>query len=155
MELYRKSRLIRRELAAVQPMLETTNEQHPYDVQTALSYIHAHLFEEDLNVNTVLEACELRNHNISGRFRRHVGLSIRRYIEDRRIVAAMRLLSFDHVEIYLIAAAVGYAHHESFTRAFKRYVGCSPSAYKRHYRERAESVKRKRQRRGGGRAYTT
>ena len=39
---------------------------------------------------------------------------------------AMRLLSVDELEIYLIAYYVGYANYTSFARAFRRHFGYSP-----------------------------
>lgn len=132
MNLFAKERLIRRELSTIKPMRYVDSSSYPYDVQRAIDYIHDHAFDECLNVNRVLVACDLRSHNISGRFTRFVGMGLRHYIENRRLMAAMRLLSFEVLEVYLIAAAVGYAHHESFTRAFRRAVGFSPSSYREH-----------------------
>ena len=43
---------------------------------------------------------------------------------------AMRLLSVDELEIYLIAYYVGYANYTSFARAFRRHFGYSPKIYR-------------------------
>jgi AraC-like DNA-binding protein len=51
--------------------------------------------------------------------------------------AAMQLLAHEELEIFLIGLGIGYSHEESFTRAFRRRFGCTPSAY------RKEIVKKK------------
>src|SRR5215208_1276635 len=92
----------------------------PRDVTAVLEFIHTHVFESSLNVNTVKHGCRLKNNNISTRFRIGVGLGIREYIEDLRLYAASRLVQDQRFEIYLIAMAVGYEHQETFCRAFRR-----------------------------------
>lgn len=99
----------------------------PRDVLAALEFIHTHVFEPTLNVNSVKLGCRLKNNNISTRFRIGVGLGIREYIESLRLHAAWRLLQDERFEIYLIAMAVGYEYQETFCRAFRRHFGHPPS----------------------------
>ena len=99
----------------------------PRDVAAVLEFIHAHVFESSLNVNTVKRGCRVKNNNISARFRIGLGLGIRDYIEALRLYAASRLLQGQRFEVYLIAMAVGYEHQETFCRAFRRHFGCPPS----------------------------
>jgi AraC-like DNA-binding protein len=73
----------------------------------------------------------VRNNNISTYFKRAVGIGIREYIEDKRMQAAMRLLAHEDLGIFLIGLGIGYSHEESFTRAFRRRLGCTPSAYRK------------------------
>lgn len=99
----------------------------PRDIAAVLEFIHTHVFESSLNVNTVKHGCRIRNNNISTRFRIVLGLGIREYIETLRLYAASRLLQGQRFEVYLIAMAVGYEHQETFCRAFRRHFGCPPS----------------------------
>jgi len=99
------------------------------DVAAVLEFIHTHLFESSLNVNTVKLGCRIKNNNISTRFRIGLGLGIREYIEKLRLYAALRLLQDRRFEIYLIAMAVGYEHQETFCRAFRRHFGYPPSGH--------------------------
>lgn len=99
----------------------------PRDVAAVLEFIHAHVFESSLNVNTVKQGCRIKNNNISTRFRIVLGLGIREYIETLRLCAALRLLQDQRFEVYLIAMAVGYEHQETFSRAFRRHFGYPPS----------------------------
>ena len=99
----------------------------PREVQDILDYVHSHLFEPGLNVNTVKVQCGIRNNNISTRFRHTVGLGIREYIEALRLDAAERLLRCEELEVYLVAMAVGYDHQETFYRAYQRRFARTPS----------------------------
>lgn len=128
LSLEAKERLIQRELRVER--LNGSSRDLPRDVREVLDYIHAHLFDESLSVQTIRKACRIRNHNISSRFRMLLGTSIRDYIEALRMEAASRLLGHPELEIYLVGAAVGYAHQESFCRAFRRRFGCSPLGFR-------------------------
>ena len=130
MRTFAKRQVISQELLTFKRFLEYDPSSYPVDVQTALAYLHEHLFDDMLSVSGMLEDCDLRSHNLHSRFKRYLELGPREYIEDKRLMAAMHLLWHDNLEIYRIAIAVGYAHHESFTRAFKRWIGCSPSAFR-------------------------
>lgn len=99
----------------------------PRDIAAVLQFIHTHIFESSLNVNTVKHGCRIKNNNISTRFRIVLGLGIREYIETLRLSAASHLLQGQRFEVYLIAMAVGYEYQETFCRAFRRHFGCPPS----------------------------
>lgn len=99
---------------------------HSREIQNVLAYIHSNLFEPSLSVSALRRELGLRDHNLSTRFRQHVGLGIREYIETLRIRAAQPLLEGE-LQVYRVAQLVGYTHHESFCRAFRRVVGRAPS----------------------------
>ena len=116
-------------------MLDTQLDHMPIDVKTTAQYIHAHLFESSLNVNAISTASRTRNHNMTTRFRQATGKGIREYIKSRRLDAAASILSTQEVNIYLLAAAVGYTE-EAFSKAFKNAYGCSPLLYHRKEMEK-------------------
>lgn len=99
-------------------------------------YVEDHAFELDLDVASACRACRIADHNISCRFATHLGIGIRRYIEEVRLTAAETLLRCSEAHVYLIADCVGYSGVESFTRAFKRTRGVSPEAWRRRHRSR-------------------
>lgn len=103
------------------------DEDLPREVREVLDYIYDHLFDPRLNVSAARAGCRLRDNNVTTRFRKALGLGIREYIEQLRMLAAGRLLEESDFEIYLVAMAVGYDHTETFCRAFQRHFGSSPS----------------------------
>ncbi len=127
-----QERLIRQELDKFSTTIsEVEMSALPREVRKILQRIHQDLFEPTLKVFELKRKCGVRNNNISTDFKRAVGMGIREYIEDRRIQAAMRLLSHRELEIFLIGFTIGYEHEESFTRAFRRRMGYTPSQYRR------------------------
>lgn len=132
-----QKRLLKRELDNFKAAMEVKASALPRDVQAILEYIHQHLFEPALKVIAARRQCGVKNNNIATYFRQMMGMGIREYIEHRRMQAAMQLLAHEELEIFLIGLGVGYSHEESFTRAFRRRLGCTPSEY------RKEIVKKK------------
>ena len=127
-----QERLIKQELDGFKAaMVAVETSTLPREVRKILQLIHQELFEPSLKVFELRRKCGIRNNNISTEFRRVVGMGIREYIEDLRIQAAKRLLSHRQLEIFRIGFTTGYAHEESFTRAFHRRMGYTPSQYRR------------------------
>ncbi|WP_456430039.1 helix-turn-helix domain-containing protein [Rhodocaloribacter sp.] len=100
----------------------------PRDVQALVSYIHEHLFEENLCVKTIKQGCAVGDRMASARFRLHVGQHITSYFSFHRVEAAKRLLRYEALSITQVALAVGYAHPQTLTMAFRRMTGTTPSA---------------------------
>ena len=127
---FKKDVFIEQELAQVQKEILVL-EHFPPDVQRVLAYVRDHLFEEACNVNTIKENSGVRSGDIHARFKYYTGLSIRQYLEKWRLEAAMRLIRYEALQVYVIGFSVGYASYRSFDRAFRRHVGCSPTAYRK------------------------
>ncbi|MBI5473733.1 MAG: helix-turn-helix transcriptional regulator, partial [Ignavibacteriae bacterium] len=100
------------------------------ELKPILRYVHAHLFEKTLCVKTIRIACEVRNNNVTTRFRQATGMTICEYVAQRRLEVAACILSSLEVNIYVLAAAVGYTE-EAFSKAFRRSYGCSPLWYRK------------------------
>jgi AraC-like DNA-binding protein len=59
------------------------------------------------------------------------GTTVMQYCIDKRIEAAKLLLKENRHSISEIASIVGYDDHSAFSRAFRRYSGCSPRDWHR------------------------
>ncbi len=59
------------------------------------------------------------------------GLHFRRMVEEVRQDAARQCLRDTDMALVELAASLGFADHASFNRAFKRWTGMSPGAYRR------------------------
>lgn len=128
---YKKDQVIQEELDFIREQIAAHIAlSYPKEVQAALCYLHDHFFEESCNVNTVVECSGAPKSGIHMRFKYHVSKTIRCYLEDLRMIAAMRLLWYDELEIFVIAFSIGYANYRTFERAFRRYVGCYPREYR-------------------------
>lgn len=103
----------------------------PLDIQRILSYVEENTFDPKLNVQRIKAHCGLRDNNISSRFRLFMRITIRDYLESRRMEAATLLLRQSRATIMEVAFAVGYNNLQTFYGAFHRRYSCTPDIYRR------------------------
>jgi AraC-like DNA-binding protein len=114
-----------------QTSLPPPNPEWPQDVQNMVLHIHAHLFDEGLWISSVFETCGIRDKKFSGYFEYYVGDTPKGYIMQHRIAAAKWALQCcKQAKIVHVALAVGFSRPNTFTMAFRKYVGCTPVAYR-------------------------
>lgn len=58
------------------------------------------------------------------------GLTFRELMDDYKARLAKRALEREDVSIRELAHQVGYANSSNFTKAFKRWTGCTPAHYR-------------------------
>lgn len=97
------------------------------DIQNALEYIEQNLTEE-ISVKDVAEMACISEFHFQRIFHALCGCSVGEYIRNRRLAAAGRELSGGDVKIIDIAFKYGYGSPDSFTRAFTKFHGITPSA---------------------------
>jgi len=68
------------------------------------------------------------------KFHRSVGMSLGRFINRRRLAAAMVMLRDDSVPLSQIAFRVGFSSQSHFTRLFSELVGMPPMKFRKHVR---------------------
>ncbi len=83
-----------------------------------------------INRNSVAHAVAMSESHFGCVFRRCMGLSFREYVQLARIAQAQRLLLQPGKSVSEVALDVGYADMSSFTRAFTKICGVSPSQYR-------------------------
>jgi len=59
------------------------------------------------------------------------GFSYSALVEETRFELACRLLDEPHAQVAAVAKALSYTDQSSFSRAFRRWSGMSPRAYRR------------------------
>ena len=131
-----QDRLIQAELAAFKQRLVGGDLASPHRVHAVLCHMHEHLFDPGLNVTILLDGCKIRGSNINGQFKYCLKMTIRQYLEHKRLTAAMGLIWHDKLDLANIAFSIGYAYYETFTRAFLRHVGCTPGTYRKRIQKK-------------------
>jgi AraC family transcriptional regulator len=94
------------------------------------TYIEEHL-AEPISLATLAELAGLSAYHFCRAFKQSFGLPPHRYHTSRRIEHAKTLLAKHALSVTDIGMSVGFAETSSFTAAFRKATGVTPSAYHR------------------------
>jgi len=86
-------------------------------------------FREKIRSEEVAEACGMSTFRFSRAFHETFGLTFRDYVLRYRILEACRLLRHPDGNVTNVAYSVGFNDASYFSRAFRRFMSTSPSAY--------------------------
>jgi two-component system response regulator YesN len=114
----------------IQQLGEYRNHETANVLETALEYIDAHLFEEELTLDKVAEKLGVTPTYFSHYFKKKTNEPFVQYRMRKRIEKAKQLLAIPHYKIIDIVGEVGYDSYPHFSRIFKRVTGCSPTEYR-------------------------
>ena len=96
-----------------------------------LEFIEQHLAEE-ISLAALAELADLSVYHFARLFKQSFGVPPHRYHMARRMERARRLLQRPTLSVTQIGIQIGFRETSSFTRAFRRYTGLTPSDYRRH-----------------------
>ncbi len=111
----------------------------PVDVAAvgrAIAYIDDHPHRA-ISLAELAGAAGLSRFHFGRVFKRHLGVSPARYVEQTRIAQAKRLIAEARMSLAAIAQAVGFADQSHFSRRFRLHEGCTPAQFAR---ERARGI---------------
>src|SRR5918998_424873 len=124
-------------------MIFKTNQKYEPALLSTLLYIETHL-EQDLSLDGLAERVGFSAFHFHRIFRQTIGEPVKEYIRRLRIERGAYRLKVSEVTILQIALDAGFKTHESFTRAFVRQFGSTPSEYRSNFlrvsRERKKHV---------------
>ncbi len=102
--------------------------QSPY-IGRIKCYISEHLSEK-LTLHDISAAVHLTPEYCCSVFKKHTGQTVFDYILTQRIDTAKRLITLGDMPLRAIAAEMGFADYNYFSRTFKRLTGLTPRAFK-------------------------
>ncbi|MEJ2592020.1 MAG: AraC family transcriptional regulator [Candidatus Thiodiazotropha sp.] len=112
-------------------MNETTTESYQARLERVFDHIDRHL-DETLGLDELSRLANFSKFHFHRLFSAHVGLGVVRYIQLKRLKrASYRLVFEERLRIIDIALEAGFENPESFSRAFKRNFGQTPSQFRR------------------------
>lgn len=94
------------------------------------SYIEENVGER-ISLEDLARIAQVSRFHFARQFRLRTGESPMGYLLRARIERAKRMLSDSAMKIAEIAVTLGFADQSHFTRTFRRFVGTSPSEYRR------------------------
>lgn len=86
-------------------------------------------YAEGLSVDELARAAGMSRYHFSRQFRKQIGKSPYQYLVSTRVQRAAELLRRGRHSVTEAAYSVGFSDPSRFARAFRRQMGCAPSAY--------------------------
>jgi len=122
-------------LARMRAAFELTSEQlHVYYEKNSMmktneimEFINENLGNPDLYIKLVISRFNITENELQNHVRNVSGMSFFNYVEKARMTEARRLILTTDQTVTQIGAQCGYSSNVSFTRAFNRFYGISPS----------------------------
>ncbi|MFA9378693.1 MAG: response regulator [Lachnotalea sp.] len=104
------------------------NSNHDKIIQVAKQYIKEHL-NQTIKANDLAIQVNLSEAYFAIYFKNNSGINFRDYVLSEKMEHAKELIASKQYSISEVSYAVGYKDYRSFSRAFKKIVGVSPSEY--------------------------
>jgi len=98
----------------------------PRRLRSVIEYIEAHL-DQDLTLSELATVAGFSVSHFKPLFKHAVGVPVHRYVVERRVERARRLVLEGDRSMAEIAVEVGFAHQSHMARCMRRVLGLSPS----------------------------
>lgn len=95
-----------------------------------LDYLDNHLFD-DISIDSIASIFGYDKSYLMKRFKSDIGVSIKTYINQKKIMNSLSLLDDDESLLY-VALNSGYNSLEYYSEMFSKVIGVSPSVYKKY-----------------------
>ena len=109
--------------------LPTSGGLSPERLQRVRDYVEAHL-DDDLSLTVLADIACLSPYHFSRSFMQTTGVGPHRYVIQRRIERAKRLLRQTGQPLALVAQEAGFADQSHLTQMFRREMGVTPGRFR-------------------------
>ncbi|MBN2221166.1 MAG: response regulator [Vallitaleaceae bacterium] len=99
-------------------------------IRLVMQSIDLHFVESDLSTNRLAAEVYLTDAYLSTLFKKEVGITISRYIQNVRMEKAKELLKDKSLNIAEISERVGYTDSNYFAKTFRKIYGKAPSDFR-------------------------
>lgn len=105
-----------------------------YTVYSVIRYIENHIFEIK-SIRSIADELGYSYTYLSHTFKDKTGMTLQRYINQKKVEKALELLKYGNLSVKQAAARLNYETLQSFSKAFSRIMGYPPSHYVAMQRE--------------------
>ena len=114
----------------IEPAHEVRGGLASWQKKRIADYIEEHL-RDDISIRALAVIIRLSPYHFAHAFKQSFGEPPHRYVTSRRMLRAKSLLAGDTMSVTEIGRALGFVETSSFTTAFRRFAGITPSSYRR------------------------
>ena len=125
--------LARLERAKARPVNSVRGGLPERQQKRVIEFIEENL-AEDISLAVLAQLVDLSLYHFARVFKQSFGVPPHRYHMARRIDRATKLLQTSALPVTQIGIQVGFRESSSFTRAYRKFTGVTPSAYRQHRR---------------------
>lgn len=111
---------------------QSSHSKYSENIQKTLGIVQQE-FQTDLNLKFISDRLHLNTNYLGQLFKKEIGESFSKYLNDYRIQIARKLLTDSQLSIADVANQVGYGNVGYFYRTFKAICGISPKEYRDKY----------------------
>lgn len=104
----------------------------PYIIHSAIAYIEKH-YTESISLEDIADHVGLTPQYFSTYFKEEMNCNLIDYIARLRIEKAKEIIRNSQMSVQEICFIVGYHDPNYFSRIFKKYVGVTPTKYKKEF----------------------
>lgn len=124
------SRLVEGYTATTMKLEKARGGLAPWQKRKAEEILINHL-GGNLKLERLARECNLSPGHFARAFKTSFGISVHRWVLDRRIEQAKALMSHSKMSLLDVAFRTGFSSQSTFTRAFQQRVGVSPGQWRR------------------------
>ena len=120
------------------PASEQQPQKHLTRLKDILSYIHIH-YSQEITLDEIADHVNICKSECCRFFKKYMKMTIFEYILFLRIQNSLPLLR-EGESVTKIASMTGFSSPAYYGQIFKRYMGCSPSRYRKDHMEDATEL---------------
>lgn len=106
-----------------------------------VNYIHQHIYSpEQLRAEHIAGKFNISLNYISEYFKKHTGENLQKYITAYKLKLVETRLQYSDMRMNEIVSELGFTDESHLNRAFSKYKGLSPSAFRKRVRENNQII---------------
>lgn len=126
--------LIVKNMMSVWKQLNHNENQDTVRIKAMLDFLHYH-YAEQLELQQIAAVASISERECLRCFQKTIGTTPMQYLIKYRISVSVRLLEDTNAPITEICNQVGFDSSSYFSKIFKRFMSCTPSAYRKQQRK--------------------